>query len=105
MIRLPPRSTLFPYTTLFRSPAPTELTLRLTFTNRVGQPTVSRRIPPGATSVHLDVPLPNAHHWSLDDPFLHEVTATVVGDGTTEDRVQTYFGMRTISVVNLPGTT
>ena len=85
--------------------APTELTLRLTFTNRVGQPTVSRRIPPGATSVHLDVQLPNAHRWSLEDPFLHEVTAAVAGDGTTEDRVQTYFGMRTISVVNLPGTT
>src|SRR6266550_6167077 len=29
MIRRPPRSTLFPYTTLFRSPAPSRRTVRL----------------------------------------------------------------------------
>jgi hypothetical protein len=85
--------------------APTDLTLRLAFTNRDGQPVVTQRIPRGATSVHVDVPLPNAHRWSPDDPFLHEVTVSVEGTGVVTDRVQTYFGMRTISVVDLPGTT
>src|SRR4030095_11877955 len=34
-------------------PAPRELTLRLTFTNREGRPTVARRIAPGTTTTHL----------------------------------------------------
>jgi hypothetical protein len=86
-------------------PAPRALTLRLSFTNRDGQPVFTQRIPRGATTARITVPLPNAHRWSLDDPFLHDVTVSVAGDGVIEDRVQTYFGMRSISVVDLPGTT
>ncbi|MFL5614393.1 MAG: glycoside hydrolase family 2 protein [Gemmatimonadaceae bacterium] len=85
-------------------PAPADLTLRLAFPNRDGQPVVTQRIPRGSRTVSIEVPLPNAHRWSLDDPFLHDVTATVDGGGIAADRVQTYFGMRTISVVDLPGT-
>ena len=86
------------------TPAPSDLTLRLTFTNREGQPVTTQRIRRGATTAHLDIALPNARRWSLEDPFLHEVTASVSGEGLVEDRVQTYFGMRTIGVANLPGT-
>src|SRR5207253_10170546 len=57
------------------------------------------RVPRGADQVTFEVPIPNAHLWSLADPFLYEVDASV-GD----DRVQSYFGMRKISVVDLPGT-
>ena len=84
-------------------PAMRALTLSVAFDNREGKPAVTSRIARGATAVHLDVPLPNAHRWSLDDPFLHEVTVSVSGNGVLADRVQTYFGMRTISVVDLPG--
>jgi hypothetical protein len=87
-----------------REPAPRDLTLSLTFTNRDGQPVVTQRVPSGETTAHIDVPLPNARRWSLDDPFLHEVTATVEGSGIAADSVRTYFGMRTIGVVDLPGT-
>ncbi|HZB13586.1 MAG TPA: glycoside hydrolase family 2 TIM barrel-domain containing protein, partial [Chryseolinea sp.] len=38
--------------------------------------------------------------WSLEDPYLYEAEVKV-----GEDIVKTYFGMRKISVVNLPGTT
>ena len=86
-------------------PAPKDLTLRLTFTNREGDSVITRRIARGAATAHLDVPLPNAHRWSLDDPFLYDVVVSVGGPGVAEDRVGTYFGMRTISVVDLPGTT
>ena len=86
-------------------PAPGDLTLTLAFTNAIGTPVVSRRIARGAREVNFDVPLPNAHLWSLQDPFLHEVTATVTARGIATDSVQTYFGMRQISVVDLPGTT
>jgi hypothetical protein len=90
-----------------REPAPRYLTLRLAFTNRQGQPDVTQRIARGAATAHVDVPLPNAHRWSLEDPFLHNVTVTVgsAGADASTDRVRSYFGMRTISVADLPGTT
>lgn len=88
-----------------KEPAPSDLTLGLTLMNRAGQPAVTQRIPRGATNAHVDVALPNARRWSLDDPFLHEVAVSVTGEGVAEDRVSTYFGMRTISVADLPGTT
>ena len=86
------------------APAPRDLTLRLELTNRAGRPVVTRRIPRGATGARFDVSLPNARRWSLEDPFLHEATVSVSGEGVAEDRVETYFGMREFSVVNLPGT-
>ena len=78
--------------------APRDLTLTLHFRN-VELPAVSWRVPQGSDRVTFDVPIPRAHLWSLDDPFLYEVDAAV-GD----DRVRSYFGMRQISVVDLPGT-
>jgi|GEM_PF-4309 len=89
-----------------QEPAPRALTLRVEFTNRPGGggPVVTHEIAPGVRTVHLDIPLPSARRWSLDDPFLHEVTVSVSGTGLAADRVQTYFGMRTIGVVDLPGT-
>src|SRR5256885_9864746 len=46
MIRRPPRSTLFPYTTLFRSTARSSL-VRATFSGHFGSPT-SGHVPPSA---------------------------------------------------------
>src|SRR3989449_7715214 len=47
MIRRPPRSTLFPYTTLFRSPVGTEArALAFARTQRGGHPRVHQRSPP-----------------------------------------------------------
>ncbi|HYX82123.1 MAG TPA: glycoside hydrolase family 2 TIM barrel-domain containing protein, partial [Gemmatimonadales bacterium] len=85
-------------------PAPRPLNLRVRFTNIDGHPIFTQRILAGAGETTLNIPLPNAHRWSLDDPFLHDVTVSLGADRMIEDRVQTYFGMRTISVVNLPGT-
>lgn len=84
--------------------APRDLTLHLKVTNRDGQPVVTQRIPRGASTAHVDIALPNARRWSLDDPFLHEVEVSVGGAGLPDDRVRSYFGMRTISVANRPGT-
>lgn len=92
--------------------APRDLTLRMAFTNRPGQADVTARIAKGSTRAHVDVALPGARRWSLEDPFLHTVTVTVGCAGTAacadtgfrDDRVQTYFGMRTIGVTHLPGT-
>ncbi len=106
--------------------APRDLMLRLAFINRPGQAEATARIAKGASRVHLEIALPGARRWSLEDPYLHSVTVTVgcrgtVGCGDTvgcrgtgtvgctdtgfhDDRVQTYFGMRTIGVTKLPGT-
>ena len=87
-----------------REPAPRDLTLRFAFTNRPNAPVIAWSIPKGETMVHLPVLMPYAHRWSLEDPFLYDVTVSVGAELIAEDRVKTYFGMRTISVVNLPGT-
>ena len=85
-------------------PATRDLTFRVAFTNRDDAPGATRRIARGHSEVRFEVPLPEARRWSLEDPFLHEVTMSVAGEGLAEDRVDGYFGMRTISVVDLPGT-
>src|SRR5262249_22467505 len=83
------------------APASNGTELKLEFKS-VGLPPMSRPISDRATEFQFEVPVPNLHLWSLDDPFLYEVDASLRTAGT-EDRVATYFGMRKISVVNLPG--
>lgn len=87
-----------------RDPAPSELVASLAFTNRDSQPVATMRIAKGARTARLDVAMPGARTWTLDDPFLHECAVTVTGTGLVDDRVKTYFGMRTIGVTTLPGT-
>ena len=83
--------------------APQDLTLRLAFKTG-GVAAVERRIPRGDRRVKFDVPIPQPRRWSPEDPFLYEVEASLTGTGLPPDTVRTYFGMRKISVVNLPGT-
>jgi len=85
-------------------PAPSALTLSVTVDSGTGQLVVTSRIARGQTGARLEIPMPNARRWSLDDPFLHQVTVRVTGNGVVDDRVHSYFGMRTISVMDLPGT-
>jgi hypothetical protein len=84
--------------------APQDLTLRLAFKNG-SVAAVERRVPRGETGVRFEVAIPDQHLWSLKDPFLYEVEARLAGTaGPGADVVNTYFGMRKISVVDLPGT-
>src|SRR5207248_3497663 len=70
--------------------APRDLALTLRFKN-AAVPTVSWRVPKGADQVTFDVPIPHAHLWSLDDPFLYEVDAAVgddqIGRASCRERV------------------
>jgi hypothetical protein len=88
-------------------PAPKDLVLQLILSDRDHElhPVFNHEIHRGATTAHLDIPMPNARRWSPEDPFLHQVTVKARGAGLVEDQVETYFGMRTIGVANLPGTT
>ena len=84
-------------------PAASDLTLTLEFATGGVSP-ASHRVPRGADRASFSVPIPQTRLWSLDDPFLYEVEARLEGAGPAPDAVRTYFGMRQISVVNLPGT-
>ena len=67
-------------------------------------PVVSHVIPKGKKEISFDVAIPNAHLWELDDPYLYEVTAMLKNGERTTDEIATYFGMRKIHIMNLPGT-
>ncbi len=84
-------------------PAPEALTLTLRF-KEAGVTPVTQRIAKGATEADFAVNIPNPHLWSLEDPFLYDVEATLGGSNGRADVVSSYFGMRSIGVVNLPGT-
>jgi hypothetical protein len=84
-------------------PAPHDLTLRLTFATG-SLPAVEHRVPRGEAGVRFEVGVPEPRRWSPQDPFLYEVEARLEGTGKDADIVHTYFGMRKVSVVDLPGT-
>ncbi|HET9004210.1 MAG TPA: glycoside hydrolase family 2 TIM barrel-domain containing protein [Gemmatimonadaceae bacterium] len=91
---------------MLREPAPRDLALRFSYRGaESARPVVTRVIRAGEKSARFDVPVPGARLWSLEDPYLYEVTVTVGAPGLAEDRVDSYFGMRSISVVARPGST
>src|SRR2546430_10294750 len=76
MIRRPPRSTLFPYTTLFRS-GPTETTVQ-TSCHRVSCPSLFD------LNLPIGFPIPNCSHYVVDR-HLRPVPASVVGELRSEE--------------------
>jgi hypothetical protein len=52
----------------------------------------------------VEFPLNNPKLWTLEDPFLYDVTAAIKTATDTTDKVHTYFGFRKIGVMNVPGT-
>ncbi len=88
-----------------REPARADVSVRANITNRSDKPSATGTIARGSDRTRFTIPLPRARRWSLEDPFLHEATVTAKTASGTLDRVDTYFGMRKISVTNLPGTT
>jgi beta-galactosidase/beta-glucuronidase len=55
----------------------------------------------GAPDTAIRVPVPNAHPWSPDDPFLYDVQAELVANGKPADRIGSYIGMRTIALAKV----
>ncbi len=56
----------------------------------------------GALGEHIRVPVPNAHLWSPDDPFLYDLRVSLAGSGGG-DVVGGYFGMRSIGKAMVGG--
>lgn len=50
-----------------------------------------------AAGQEVTVAVPDARHWSPDDPFLYDMEVSVLRDGRLLDQAKSYFGMRKIS--------
>jgi hypothetical protein len=55
----------------------------------------------GAVGSAIPVPVPNAHRWSPEDPFLYDVKAELVSGESTVDAVGSYAGMRSIGIAKV----
>ena len=67
------------------APAATDLALALTIRGAGGTRQVTETIPAGLTEHRFTVAMPNARLWTLEDPHLYEVEATL-GAGAEPDR-------------------
>lgn len=84
--------------------APADVNLKLKFLNgNQTKPEVIQKVKKGTSEVAFQVPVEKMHLWDLDDPFLYDVQVSLTGKNQETDMVTTYFGMRKISAVNIPG--
>jgi len=72
----------------------------LTFKNGEQQPFQASM--EGKDKAVFNVSLTNQHLWNLDDPYLYEVSASLISNNKPIDEVNTYFGQRKISVMPFP---
>ena len=88
---------------MLNQPAPGAMDFEARFKPQDRSQPAAVKVRQGQREIELEVPLESMRLWSLEDPYLYEVTAVLSNrDGT--DTVSTYFGMRKISVTKLPGT-
>ncbi|MER7279855.1 AbfB domain-containing protein [Dactylosporangium sp. NPDC000244] len=57
----------------------------------------------GSAGAAFSVPVPNAHRWTPNDPFLYDVKVELKSGATVVDSVGSYAGMRSISIGNVNG--
>jgi beta-galactosidase/beta-glucuronidase len=66
-------------------------------------PEMIQKIKKGTSEAIFQIPIEKMHLWDLDDPYLYDVQVSVSDNNQESDMVTTYFGMRKVSVVNIPG--
>lgn len=58
----------------------------------------------GNSTNHFEIPVPNAHFWSPDDPFLYDLRVELLDrNGRVVDEVTSYFGMRSVGLGMVAG--
>ena len=67
-------------------------------------PEVISKMQKGSSVQNFEIPIEKMQLWDLNNPFLYDIKVSVLDSETEQDCIQSYFGMRKISVVNLPGT-
>ncbi len=83
-------------------PAASNLKFRLLFATG-NLPEAQQTIPRGQKEAHFTIDVPNPRLWSPADPFLYEVKVRLETQTGPADELSTYFGMRKVNVVRLPG--
>lgn len=56
----------------------------------------------GKANETIKIPVPKAHLWSPEDPFLYDLSVKLIQNGDTSDAVSSYFGMRKIAIKKDP---
>lgn len=86
------------------APAPVNTGLILHFLNGdQSKPATIVTLKKGTTDLNFSVPVEKMHLWDLDDPFLYDVQVSLTEKKQEVDKITSYFGMRKISTMNLPG--
>ena len=89
---------------ILNEPAKSDIILTIKFLNEdKSNPPFIQKIKENTQEISFKVPIKNMHLWNLDDPFLYDVQLDLQERNKKPDEVTTYFGMRKISVINIPG--
>lgn len=59
----------------------------------------------GTLGKDIELPIPAAHLWSPEDPFLYDLTVSLKQGDAVADSVTSYFGMRSIALGKVAGIT
>jgi len=86
-------------------PAEEDLYINLSFPNQeiagmISSPKISKK----EQELEFEVLIPNQQLWDLDNPYLYDLKVQLHNNQTVFDEFSTYFGMRKISIIDLPGT-
>ncbi len=57
----------------------------------------------GNPNTEITIPVPDTRLWSPDDPFLYDLSVSLIQNKKTVDHISSYFGMRKISVGMVDG--
>ncbi len=80
------------------------LYVNLSFPNKEIQGILtSPRIEKKQEEIEFVIDIPDPQLWDLENPYLYEVTATLHNNESVFDAVSSYFGMRKISILDMPG--
>lgn len=86
-------------------PATANTAVKLKFLNGdQANPEVIQKLNRAQSQISFQVQVEKMKLWDLNNPFLYDLVVSVLENNEEIDRVKSYFGMRKISVMPLPGT-
>lgn len=81
-----------------------DMHINLSFPNKEIQGMVtSPKIEKKQQEIEFEVNIPDPQLWDLENPYLYEVKVTLHNNESVFDEVSSYFGMRKISIMDMPG--
>lgn len=85
-------------------PATANTSVRISFLNgNQSKPETIQKFKKGTSELSFQIPIERMQLWDLNNPFLYYIKASILEKTTEADHVQSYFGMRKISVMPLAG--